>query len=207
MDSAAASDAAAAAPDESAAAADTDPLSGVLSAREAATALGISERTVRRAIQRGELPATKRAGSFHITPSALDAYRRRETGQTGQRVLSLAATADTPAAAALDRKADNAPGHAAAADTGQGAADAVSVLRELLAEERQKSDRYFAASTLWQSRAMELESQLKALQAGPIAQDAGDGASREDAPAAEAANTDTLPPTWRRWWRRLTGSA
>ncbi|HEY7033291.1 MAG TPA: LuxR C-terminal-related transcriptional regulator [Thermomicrobiales bacterium] len=47
---------------------------GVLSAREAAAALGVSERTIRRAILRGELPAIKRGGSFRISRSALERY-------------------------------------------------------------------------------------------------------------------------------------
>ena len=48
-------------------AADTWPLS----AREAAQGLGLSERTVRRAIARGELPAALRAGVYRIAPDDL----------------------------------------------------------------------------------------------------------------------------------------
>src|SRR5262245_59110489 len=48
---------------------------GELSAREAADALGISERTIRRAIARGELIAEKAGRSFRIAPAALAAYR------------------------------------------------------------------------------------------------------------------------------------
>src|SRR5687768_9394314 len=48
-----------------------------LSAREAARLLGVHERTVRRAIRGGELPATKQGGSFHIMPEALERYRER----------------------------------------------------------------------------------------------------------------------------------
>ena len=47
---------------------------GPYSAREAAAMLGISERTVRRTIARGELVASKRAGVFRITPDALAQY-------------------------------------------------------------------------------------------------------------------------------------
>jgi excisionase family DNA binding protein len=54
-------------------AADTWPLS----AREAAVMLGVHERTVRRAISRGELVADKHAGTFRITREALDRYRKR----------------------------------------------------------------------------------------------------------------------------------
>jgi excisionase family DNA binding protein len=57
------------------AAADSWPLS----AREAATALGVSERTVRRAIARGALPATKHGGVFRVAPADLAAYRQRHS--------------------------------------------------------------------------------------------------------------------------------
>jgi non-specific serine/threonine protein kinase len=53
------------------------PDTGPLTAREAAAALGVSERTVRRAIARGELTATKRAGVYRIAPADLDRYRTR----------------------------------------------------------------------------------------------------------------------------------
>jgi excisionase family DNA binding protein len=163
---AAAQDNPAAAPAENAAVPDIGAVSGVLSAREAATALGVSERTVRRAIQRGEIVATKHAGSFQITPAALDDYRRRETGQG---MLSHAASPDIGAAAQ-----DTRTGHTAAADSGQGAGEAVAVLRELLAEERRKSDSLLEVSLIWQGRALQLEERLKALEAGPIAGEASD---------------------------------
>ena len=52
---------------------------------------------------------------------------------------------------------DSQTNHAAAADTGQGAGNAVTVLRELLAEERRKSDALRQASLIWQTRALQLE--------------------------------------------------
>ena len=50
---------------------------GPYSAREAAAIIGVSERTVRRAIACGELAASKRAGVFRITSDALAQYRGR----------------------------------------------------------------------------------------------------------------------------------
>ena len=207
-------DAPAAAPMSSAAASDADPLAGVMSGREAAAALNVSERTIRRAIQRGDLAATKHAGSFHITPTALEAYRRQL--DTGQRVLSRAATpdrTDNNTAAAQDRASDTPHVAAAAEDTGQDAAAAIRVLRELLAEERQKSDRLLEASTIWQARAMQLDAELKALKAGPIAQDAGAATHEQPEPepmsepaAIERHNVQTPEGTLRRWWRRITGT-
>src|SRR5262245_22479156 len=50
-------------------------LSEAVSAREAADALGVSERTIRRAIDRGELPAIKLGRAFRIPRPVLDEYR------------------------------------------------------------------------------------------------------------------------------------
>jgi excisionase family DNA binding protein len=53
------------------------PDSGPYTALEAAMQLGVNERTVRRAIARGELVATKQAGTYRIRPADLAAYRAR----------------------------------------------------------------------------------------------------------------------------------
>jgi excisionase family DNA binding protein len=183
---AAAQDTPAAPSDAGAAAPDIGDVSGVLSAREAATALGISERTVRRAIQRGELVATKHAGMFQITPRALDDFRRNESSQGA---LSGAAA---PAS------------FAAASDTRQDAGTAVVVLQELLAEERKKSDRLLEAASVWQFRAVQAEDRLKQLTAGDVAPDAP-SAAPEARHATEAADVGQAS-WWRRWHERLTGS-
>jgi excisionase family DNA binding protein len=73
---------------------DISALSGVLSACEAAAALGVTERTVRRAIARGELPAVKCGRAFRITREALDRYRRHRRAQPGR---SPGAQASLPA--------------------------------------------------------------------------------------------------------------
>jgi excisionase family DNA binding protein len=208
---AAAEDSVAAALAENAAAQDSLALSALLSAREAATQLGVSERTVRRAIQRGEIVASKRAGSFQITRRALEEYRQQEPGR---RTLLHAATPDRRAAAQ-----DAAAEGAAAPNTGHTAGDAVVVLRELLAEERRKSDALLEASLIWQTRALQLEQRLKELEAGSItsepatvdvqsmAQDAipaplrGDRGEKASAPLEPA--SDAPAPGWRSWWRRI----
>src|SRR5215213_1215678 len=69
-------------------AADTRPLS----AREAAEILGVNERTVRRAIARGELPATLHAGIYQITPANLERFRV----QRGEPAPSSVQTSPTP---------------------------------------------------------------------------------------------------------------
>jgi excisionase family DNA binding protein len=50
---------------------------GWLSASAAAVALGVSQRTIRRAIARGDLPAAKQAGVYRIAPADLAHYRAR----------------------------------------------------------------------------------------------------------------------------------
>jgi excisionase family DNA binding protein len=60
-----------------------------LTALEAAARLGVSERTIRRAIARGELPASKHAGQFKISLDALDRFR-------SERVSTNAARDDRP---------------------------------------------------------------------------------------------------------------
>jgi non-specific serine/threonine protein kinase len=53
-----------------------------LSATDAAPLLGVSQRTVRRAIASGDLPATKRSGVFQIALADLEAYRvQRDRGE------------------------------------------------------------------------------------------------------------------------------
>jgi excisionase family DNA binding protein len=53
------------------------PVRGALTAKEAARVAGVHERTIRRAIARGELAATKQVRIFQITPEALSHYRAR----------------------------------------------------------------------------------------------------------------------------------
>jgi non-specific serine/threonine protein kinase len=59
-----------------------------LSAREAAAVLGVSERTVRRAIARGDLPATLHAGVYRIAPDDVARYRTSRGGSSQPRALS-----------------------------------------------------------------------------------------------------------------------
>src|SRR4051794_35235245 len=56
---------------------DPRPAGPVLSAREAAAVLGISERTVRRAVARGDLPAAKHGGVYRIARADIARYRER----------------------------------------------------------------------------------------------------------------------------------
>ncbi|MBA2518214.1 MAG: helix-turn-helix domain-containing protein, partial [Chloroflexia bacterium] len=57
-----------------------------LTARSAAARLGVDERTIRRAIARGDLRAVKRAGAFQISPTDLDRFRRGRSRSRGTAV-------------------------------------------------------------------------------------------------------------------------
>ena len=61
---------------------DTPNRSSEMTTAEAATAAGVQERTIRRAITEHRITATKRAGRWWITPEALATYR---TGQAARQ--------------------------------------------------------------------------------------------------------------------------
>ena len=77
--------------------ADSDRASALLSAREAADELALDERTIRRAIRRGDLEATKHGRSFQISRAALARYRARLAPPPPRRQphLITASAADT----------------------------------------------------------------------------------------------------------------
>src|SRR5687768_2698293 len=58
---------------------DVDTPAGEVTAQGAAARVGVHARTVRRAIARGELPAIKRHGAFHIALADLAAWHARRT--------------------------------------------------------------------------------------------------------------------------------
>ncbi len=64
-----------------------------LTAKEAADALGVHERTIRRAIQRGDLRAEKRGRSFHIQRDDLESFRVTSV-PTGSGEVGLPETPD-----------------------------------------------------------------------------------------------------------------
>ena len=67
-----------------------------ISARDAAAMLGVSERTIRRAIARGDLPATKRAGVYRIAPADLARYGAALRRATAPDPPGTAAAAPVP---------------------------------------------------------------------------------------------------------------
>jgi excisionase family DNA binding protein len=87
-----------------------DAAAAALTARAAAARLGIAERTVRRAIARGELAATKRAGAFQIDPAELVRFRTRRARPGRQSGAPLPAEPPSPASPVLIPLPDRALG-------------------------------------------------------------------------------------------------
>ena len=85
-----------------------DLLGGMLTAGQAAARLGLAVRTIRRAIVRGELSATKRGRAFRIAPADLDRFAARRSGDRrgDQRERVVAAS---PNLVALPRRTPPAP--------------------------------------------------------------------------------------------------
>jgi excisionase family DNA binding protein len=67
----------------------TGAVSGLVSVKNAAALLGVHERTLRRAIARGDLPAIKEGRRFHIALEALDRYRTGRGGGAGEAPLMV----------------------------------------------------------------------------------------------------------------------
>ena len=66
-------------------------VSEIVTVREAAAALGVSEPAVRRAIRQGELVASRHGRSFRITRTALEHFRARRDAPAQSRRLRLVA--------------------------------------------------------------------------------------------------------------------
>ena len=146
----------------------TPPDAAPLSLADAAVRLGISPDAARKRLDRGTLRGEKRNGRWQVS-------------------LEPDAVPDT--ASDRDRTAD------AASSPNRTPPDAgvIVELRSLLAEERQRADRYLEAATLWQGRALQLEERLKALAAGPTAPDTGEPPITEAATRPQEAQAAPAP--------------
>ncbi|HYH11148.1 MAG TPA: AAA family ATPase, partial [Thermomicrobiales bacterium] len=74
---------------------------GLLTAQEAAALIGVNERTVRRAIARGDLQAVKRHGVFGIEMAALTTWRGQRAARATSPTTSPTNEIETRAAPAL----------------------------------------------------------------------------------------------------------
>lgn len=155
-----------------------------LSAVEAAQRANMHERTIRRAIARGKLRATKEHGAFRISPADLRAWQADQEPE---------ASPDT----GPDQTADSPPGVSAAPDL----SPVVDELRRLLDVERKRADDTIARKDqkieeltgemgYWRGQADVYRSQIAALSAGGNDHQAED----TDVLAADFAENGTVDP-------------
>jgi excisionase family DNA binding protein len=172
---------------------DAEPL---LTAQEVATLLGVSERTIRRRINAGELPSAKVAGQYRIPASAVGRSPVADAGRAGQpagHVRTVIGDAGQGAGQSADR--------AGQAPVVPDIEPLATLIGDLSRENRQLAE----AAAVWQFRAMQAEERLKALTAGDAVLDTPPTRS---APSGAADTTDTTdePLTGlRAWWARLWG--
>lgn len=179
---------------------------------EAARALGISERSVRKRLVAGTLDGIKEGKSWVVLlPATSDAALTDPDADPRVDPADPAGSADPVAAQRY--------GPHAALEVA-----AVEVLERLFRDERQRADENRDAALHWQARALRAEEKLAALEAGPIAgptsqespnasQDAQDGPGRGDPPqmAADTSKGTHDVPTpaseglWRKLWRAIIG--
>ena len=171
-----------------------------LSARQAAAYLSVNEKTIRRWIDRGELPATKDAsGAYRILPADLEHHR---SGQAAPAPRQDAAPAADMFAPTMPQAAPDAAPRAAPVD--------LAPLVDHIASLEDRVQRLTEASTMWQIRAIQAEEKLKQLTAGADApqpptepQEASPEGRSEEKPANRADDTSQSEP--RSWWRRIFG--
>jgi len=154
----------------------TPPDAAPLSLADAAVRLGISPDAARKRLERGTLRGEKRNGRWQVS-------------------LEPDAAASTDPDAVPDTASDRDRTADAASSPNRTPPDAgvIVELRSLLAEERQRADRYLEAATLWQGRALQLEERLKALAAGPTAPDTGEPPITEAATRPQEAQAAPAP--------------
>jgi len=170
---------------------------GPASVPEAARALGISERAVRKRITAGTIAAEKVGPAWVVALPA-------GTGATEGAVPAAPAVPG----AALGAVPGAVPGPAL--EAGAGGTD-LAPLADLIERQSEEIQRLTAAATLWQERARHLEGRVLALAAGPThGTDVTQIGVPGDFPPPSGGKGDGPPqaspaPRWRRWWRRLGG--
>ncbi|MDP9471015.1 MAG: hypothetical protein M3Q71_10165 [Chloroflexota bacterium] len=168
---------------------------------EAARALGISERAVRKRIDAGTLQAEKDGRAWSVLLPTL-------TGTAGRAVPAVPVTVVAEPRTGTGPEPAVTPPAPAVPDAVPASVD-LAPLAELIERQVAEIQRLTEAATTWQMRAGILEQQLKQLTAGgdtptdaPVAAPFAPG---EAQPANMAA--DTSAPAHAPWWRRWLGLA
>ncbi len=169
---------------------------------EAARALGISERAVRKRIDAGTLEAEKDGRSWSVLLPTL-------TGTAGRAVPAAPVTVVAEPGTGAGPEPAVTPPAPAVPDAAPASVD-LAPLAELIERQTAEIQRLTEAATTWQMRAGILEQQLKQLTAGDDtptdASQASPFAPGEAQPAVRAPDASASPrPAYASWWRRLFG--
>jgi excisionase family DNA binding protein len=176
-----------------------------LSAREAAAYCGVSERTVRRWLKRGQLQADKRGNEFRIPIAALEPFKVTVGDLDAAAPNGHAAGRGTASTVLLGLPADTPRQGVQNGDIGVTVSEAphlAALVRDLQAQLLAVT----AAATLYQERTRVLEAALAqaraALGAG-AATAPQDGKKSAPSPNSYQADTSLARPWWRQlvWWR------
>ncbi len=169
---------------------------------EAARALGISERAVRKRIDAGTLEAEKDGRSWSVLLPTLTGTARPAVPAAPVTVVAEPGTGTGPEPAA--------PPPAPAVPDAVPASVDLAPLADLIERQAAEIQRLTEAATTWQMRAGILEQQLKQLTTGSDtradAPQASPFAPGEAQPANVAADASPSPrPAHAPWWRRWLG--
>ncbi len=166
---------------------------------EAARALGISERAVRKRIDAGTLEAEKDGRSWSVFLPTLTGAARPAVPAAPVTVVAEPGTGTGPEPAS--------PPAAHAVPEAVPPSVDLAPLAELIERQASEIQRLTEAATTWQMRAGILEQQLKQLTAGDDTRPDTPNAAQE--PQGETQPVNVAPDTplswWASWWRRLVG--
>lgn len=173
-----------------------------LSLQEAAARAGANERTLRRWIKSGRLPAVKDDGQYRITVADLERAgraapadtRAADTGRPGARTVGPDMS-DTPA-----------PGHRTGDMPAPDSVPGIDLAPMVSLIERQARElaEYREAAAVWQERARTLEQRLLQLTAGTSEPETDQEHARIDPEQPQPLQTSDPAPTGLvAWWKRL----
>ncbi len=168
---------------------------------EAARALGISERAVRKRIDAGTLEAEKDGRAWSVLLPTVTGTARPAVPAAPVTVVAEPGTGTGPEPAA--------PLAAHAVPEAVPASVDLAPLAELIERQAAEIQRLTEAATTWQMRAGILEQQLKQLTAGDDTPPDAPHAAQEPHHGAHPAHVaaDTSAPAHAPWWRRWLGLA
>ncbi len=188
---------------------DVDTVEG-LSVLEAAAATGVSEKTIRRWIVSGRLPAVKLGGQYRIARAELERARSERAGPGG----APPKVTDDQTPDDIGGQTRETTGHPIEQRTQASAVTDLAPLAAVIERQHETIERQAhenrqlaEAAAVWQFRAMQAEERLKALTAGETAQEVPSTSSGEPGTPEEQEPPPDTPSPVRSWWRRLWGGA